>query len=473
MNNTNTYSKLPDIFYHKNTPRIPSKPNTIAYNSKLAKNLSLSLSDEEVLNIFSGTVIPSSFSALSMNYCGHQFGHFNPHLGDGRAHLLTEVYDRDNNLHDIQLKGSGQSKYSRRGDGLSPLGPVLREYLLSESMHRLGIPTTRALCAISSGDPVYRDEKKPGAIFTRVSRSLLRVGHFEYYSARGDNENLKTLVDYTIDRLYPDLKNLKDSYFQFFKTVAYRKIDLVSKWLGVGFIHGVMNTDNTSVFGLTIDYGPCAFMDDFQSDKVFSSIDRNGRYAYDQQLDIAIWNICVFGQALIPLLKEEALVEDEQLIVKSLKVFIEELKRYSENKYLEVFSQKFGLSRVDRSFEKILKLFLNDMEESSLDFTNTFFDMREFKYPNKKLQQKWMDYLAEKNISLAEAQTLMSKVNPYLIPRNHQVEKAITEAEQGSFEHFEFLLKSYEDLFTENHDLQHLTHAPQPFEKVEETFCGT
>mgnify|MGYP003683665879 CR=1 FL=1 len=472
MNNINTYAKLPSIFYHKNLPRVPSNPKLIAYNQQLAKELNLNLNDSEILKIFSGSKLPVGFEALSMNYCGHQFGHFNPQLGDGRAHLLTEVYGLDKKLYDIQLKGSGQSNYSRRGDGLSPIGPVVREYLVSEAMEKLGVPTTRALCAVSSGDKVYREHELPGGVLTRVSESLLRVGHFEYYISRGDITNLKLLADYSIDRLYPELKKDSSLYFEFFKTVARKKLDLVGKWMGLGFIHGVMNTDNTSIFGLTIDYGPCAFMDEFKQNKVFSSIDRNDRYAYNKQMEIALWNLSIFARTLFPLIENEMQLSESE-VINLIESEFKELQSYSHRVYINSFAKKFGFKKSCDKFKILLDAFLTDMEENKRDFTNTFFQMRSLDYDNIKLKEDWLSLLKERDIEQSDAASTMSGVNPYIIPRNHQIELAIKEVERGELEKFNYILEAFSNPFLENPEFQKLTFSPEKSEKVYQTFCGT
>ncbi len=288
----NSYSKLPDIFYERVKPASFSGPKLLMFNEDLAKELKIdfeSSTEERLAQVFSGQELLEGSEPLAQAYAAHQFGHFVPQLGDGRAHLLGETQGLD-----IQLKGSGQTRFSRRGDGRSALGPVVREYIVSEAMHALGVPTTRALAAVLTGEQVYRGEQEPGGVFTRVASSHLRVGTFQYFMAREDKESLRILMNYAIDRHYPDLSSEEDESkkaLQFLKEVGKRQAELIAHWMSLGFIHGVMNTDNFSVAGITIDFGPCAFMDEFRENKVFSSIDKNGRYAYSNQIAIGQWNI--------------------------------------------------------------------------------------------------------------------------------------------------------------------------------------
>ena len=305
----NSYLNLPNEFYSKEKVKNFSSPKLILYNNKLGHELfNKDFTDQEVLKLFSGQYSDDNFANIALNYSGHQFGHFNPTLGDGRALLLGEILTKDKKRYDLQLKGSGPTAYSRRGDGFSALGPVLREYIVSEFMHKMNIPTTRALCAVETGDLVQREESLKGGLFTRVASSHIRIGTFEYFSARHDFENLKKLTEYSIQRHYPELIKFEDDterYIQFMLKVATKQSSMIAKWYSAGFIHGVMNTDNMSISGETIDYGPCAFMDHFKFDECFSYIDKNKRYAYNNQKNIGIWNLFRFASALIPLINAD------------------------------------------------------------------------------------------------------------------------------------------------------------------------
>ncbi|MCB0362118.1 MAG: YdiU family protein, partial [Bdellovibrionales bacterium] len=320
----NTYSQLPDSFFSKALPEKSSNPQLIAWNEELALRLGIDsnlLTDETKASIFSGNLIVEESVPLAMVYAGHQFGHFSPRLGDGRALLLGELVGSDGKRYDVQLKGSGRNTFSRGGDGRSPLGPVLREYLLSEAMHALGVSTSRALAAVETGDFIYRDSCLQSAVFTRVAVSLIRVGSFEYFAARGDKENLLILLKYATNRMFPEIKDKANLAYFFLSEVITRQAQLIAHWMSLGFIHGVMNTDNFSVAAITIDYGPCAFLDEFQFHKVFSSIDHQSRYSYANQPNIALWNLTKLAESLF-ILFETPKQETIQLIESSLQAFI-------------------------------------------------------------------------------------------------------------------------------------------------------
>ncbi len=465
----NTYQTLPTDFYQSSEASFFKEPKLIIFNYELANQLSLNLDeikDEELASIFSGQRSLEGSSNISLTYAGHQFGHFVPQLGDGRALLMGEVTLNKRNI-DIQLKGSGPTAFSRRGDGKSSLGPVIREYLLSEAMYALGIPTTRALAAISTGEQVYRSEELPGGVFTRVAKAHIRVGTFEYFFRRGDEKNLKILADYTIKRLEPELENVENKYFEFFKCVARKQIDLVCRWMGIGFIHGVMNTDNTSIAGETIDYGPCAFMDHYTSDKVFSSIDRNSRYAYSNQLNIVLWNLSVLAQSLLPLMKNQGSLD--QVIMQLENEFIE-LEDYSKKSYLKVMCHKIGIDDPVADDMNLITAILKYLERNNLDFTNSFLELTNLEFPDKKIEKNWLKRIANKE----KAVSLMTKSNPRIIARNHLVEKAVQSALDGDYTFFYNLHHDLKHPFTQRDYLtEGLKEPPTPDEIVQNTFCGT
>jgi uncharacterized protein YdiU (UPF0061 family) len=466
----NSYVKLPGHFYHRVQPSSSVEPTLIAFNEKLAESLGIRWeysSERDLAEVFSGKRLPEGADPIAMAYAGHQFGHFVPQLGDGRALLIGEVSGQ----YDVQLKGSGLTPFSRGGDGRSALGPVLREYLLSEAMHALGIPTTRALAAVRTGETVHREKPLPGAVFTRVASSHLRVGTFEFFASQGKHQDVKTLVDYAIQRHDPDLVNEKDRTNRFFERVAIRKLELVAKWMGIGFIHGVMNTDNTSISGETIDYGPCAFMDEFHHEQVFSSIDRRGRYAYSNQANVALWNLWVLARTLFPLLVREN--ETEEKTAKRIQKLFEFLRDHYHQKYLEVMTKKFGLFEVKESDHELIDDFLEQLQTQNLDFTLSFRKLSEGSWRDPRFEKAWKSRLKKQRQSEKEARDLMKSVNPYLIPRNHQIERAIQHALREDDSVFHRLIKAYEKPYEADSDFEDLTHPPLPEERVTQTFCGT
>ncbi|MAW07114.1 MAG: hypothetical protein CME61_02410 [Halobacteriovoraceae bacterium] len=469
---SNTYEKLPEQFFEKILPEKFKNPKLISFNKQLATDLEIdyqSISDDEIAKIFSGqNVLPGS-NPLAMAYAGFQFGHPVPQLGDGRAHLLGET-----NGYDIQLKGSGRTRFSRGGDGKSALGPVLREYILSEAMNALGVPTTRALCAVTTGEEVLRqDGPEPGGIFTRVAQSHIRVGTFQYFAFQNDQESIKTLLDYTIKRHYPQLENLenyKDKSIGLLKALTVKQSDLIAKWSSLGFIHGVMNTDNFSLAGITIDYGPCAFMDEFKYEKVFSSIDRNGRYSFFNQVPIAKWNILRLAECFLPLIHE-----NQDKAVESIEKEVLPLFDQFEEKRFKAFSKKIGIEDYKEKDSDLVTLFLDYLEKESLDFTQAFRNLPQLYlgktsyYPNTRelgvFTSQW-----RKRISSAQH---LNEINPIYIPRNHQVQKVIDDAYQGNFETFHKLLEVLSKPFKADDHFKSFENGPEPHERVYQTFCGT
>ncbi len=474
MKFNNTYTKLPKQFFDKALPSASVNPKLIAINEALAKFLDIDLSSyskDELTKIFSGEIILEGSDPIALAYSGHQFGHFNPTMGDGRAILLGEVTGRDGLQYDIQLKGSGKTPYSKRGDGRSWLGPVLREYVVSEAMFNLGIPTTRALAACESGDDVYREDVLPGGIFTRVARSHIRVGTFEHFASRGDVTNLKILCDYAINRHDKDLVDNKDKYNIFFDRIFKRKLDLVAKWMSVGFIHGVMNTDNTSISGETLDFGPCAFMDSFSYNKVFSSIDTQGRYAYSNQGRVAVWNLSVLANALFPLLQKEGESSDDA--VKRLESSFDEYSKYFDSKWIEEMGHKFGIFNPSESDRPLIGKFLNYLEANSLDFTNSFRSLNSLSFADKEFEREWLNRLNLQSEKLEEAVSLMNRVNPFIIPRNHQIEKMIKLAIDGDYSLFAKLMEVLAQPYKQEETNLEFTYSPTQEEEVKKTFCGT
>ena len=471
MNLDNSYARLPENFYSVVEPDCVIEPSVLAWNQELAVALGLeSFSDDEteLARIFSGSVRPSGVQTIAMAYAGHQFGHFSPQLGDGRAALLGEVVTDAGNRYDIQLKGSGRTPYSRGGDGKSWLGPVLREYVLSEAMHHLGVPTTRALAAVATGEMVYRESAKPGAVFTRIASSHLRVGTFEYFAARGDIDSLRALSDYAIDRHYPNANAEKEPLVAFFRCVAERQAELVAHWMAVGFIHGVMNTDNTTISGETIDYGPAAFMDEFEYRKVFSSIDQQGRYAYANQAPIAQWNLARLAESLLMLGAEKSDLEG---------VLAEFPERY-EGYYLGLMRPKLGLQDAREDDAELISDWLNYLQDEELDFTLSFRDLATRVDASDALrfgdfEARWRQRIGQQELAPAEIAKLMNSVNPLFIPRNHRVEQAIDQAVDGDLGVFEDLNRVLAKPFEEQPEFASYAEAPEQHERVTRTFCGT
>lgn len=464
INLQNTYASLPDRFYEKNRPATFPAPELIKFNDELARDLGMDVSDlspERLAAIFSGQEILPTSVPLSIAYAGFQFGHPVPQLGDGRAHLLGEIAG-----HDIQLKGSGRTRFSRGGDGRSALGPVLREYIVSEALHALGVPTTRALAAVLTGEAVERqDGMEPGGVFTRVAKSHIRVGTFQYFAFQKDLEALEILLNFTIERHYPDLSSLaslREKSLALIKRLTELQSDLIAQWSALGFIHGVMNTDNFSLGGFTIDLGPCAFMDEFSFDKVFSSIDRNGRYSFFNQTEIAKWNIVRFAECLLPLINpdpEKAIPEVQELLEKNFDQF--DIKR------MKAFAWKLGIRDYESSDETIVMDFLKYLESEKLDFTQSFRRFSEL--PASPVLESVLARLKNRGVDF----TGLDDVNPFIIPRNHQIAKAIKDAYAGDFTHFHKMVEAIRNPYKELKEFQEFSLPPKPEERVQQTFCGT
>ena len=488
INFDNSYSKLPDIFFERINPVAVKKPSLIQFNKSLAKEIGLNLEKNENLFsvIFSGNKILKGSEPIALAYAGHQFGHFVPQLGDGRAILLGEIINNDGRRFDIQLKGSGQTRYSRGGDGRAPLGPVIREYIISEAMHALDIPTTRSLAIVATGEMVSRETLLPGGILTRIASSHLRVGTFEYFAAFKDLKNLKLLTDYAINRHFPNIKNDDDFRYQkFLKLVCENQASLIAKWMHVGFIHGVMNTDNTSISGETIDYGPCAFMDNYDPNTVFSSIDHHGRYAYGNQPNIAQWNIACLGQCLLPLINTERNKAIE-IVEEILDGFADAFRKY----WLNGMYKKIGLLENKKNNHILLDELLRLMEKDKSDFTLTFrylSNLVEEENNNSLFKQqflskneidswlvKWKECLKKEGNSEKEIKKLMLKVNPAFIPRNHQVEKAIYEVINNyDYSYVNRLIELLNKPYNYQPDNLEYMNPPDNYDQNYQTFCGT
>jgi uncharacterized protein YdiU (UPF0061 family) len=459
FNFSNSYQKLGDDFFDKTTPKVVKNPQLLVKNTELLKKLNLEkITGDDLTSYLSGNKL--SQNAISCVYAGHQFGHFNPQLGDGRAALLGEINTQNQTL-DIQLKGCGRTKYSRSGDGLLALGPAIREYLVSEAMFYLGVKTTRCLSLVLTSDEVLREKPLRAAVLTRVLESNVRIGTFEYFTARGEIENVKKLADYTIKRNYPQVENSKNKYLDFFKAVAKNQAKLVAKFMGFGFIHGVLNTDNMAISGEVIDYGPCGFMDEFSSNKVFSSIDAKGRYAYKNQANIVAWNLSSLGYCL------SSLIDDSKVeIEKVLNDFAEEF----ENNYNQIMACKLGFN-FNAGDEVLIDELLKLLQKYQIDWTVFFRDLSMDIYPKHQDFKNWISgWQARRDENY---QDLMIKNNPVFIPRNHQIEDIIQRAYTGDFEKFFEFNEVLKSPFMGSEIANKYSIPPKHDEIVEQTFCGT
>ena len=475
----NTYSKLPDIFLSKTSPTPVKSPNLVILNDDLSKELGLDFSKtnkENLSQLFSGNLLPKDSKAIAQAYAGHQFGHFTM-LGDGRATLIGEHITKDNQRFDIQFKGSGKTPFSRNGDGRAALGPMLREYIISEAIHALKIPTTRSLAVVKTGENVLRETPLIGAILTRVAKSHLRVGTFQYIAARQEVDSLKTLVDYTINRHYPNIKESKNKALDLLKVLMEKQTKLVIDWMRVGFVHGVMNTDNMTISGETIDYGPCAFMDTYDPKTVFSSIDQFGRYAYFNQPSITKWNLARFAECLIPLIdknKNKALEIATEIINNFEKIY--------EINWLNMMRNKLGLFGEDPKDQVLILDLLTWMHQNKADYTNTFCILMNKKiqkneiYKNENFllwKQRWEERLKLHNNTPDKYLRLMRSVNPLIIPRNHKVEEALEAANNNNLHPMKNLLKALHNPYDDNDNItEYQSSAPDDNEKYQ-TFCGT
>ena len=473
----NTYSKLSNTFKENIKPTPVHDPELVILNEELASTLNLDFSKtdkKKLAEIFSGNSIPEETNTIAQAYAGHQFGHFTM-LGDGRAVLLGEHLVNNDNRFDIQFKGSGRTSFSRGGDGRAALGPMLREYIISEAIHSLNIPTTRSLAVVKTGEKVVRENLLQGAILTRVASSHLRVGTFQYIAATQNIENLNTLVDYTINRHYPEIKTSNSKALDLLNHVMEKQCKLVVNWMRVGFIHGVMNTDNMTISGETIDYGPCAFMDHYDPKTVFSSIDKFGRYAFSNQPPITKWNLARFAECLIPLIDK-----NEDTAIKLATDLIDNFQNIYEDKWLNMIRDKLGLFGEEKNDKKLINDLFNWMEKNKADYTNTFCNLMDINsdeiYKNNDFinwKNEWKKR-SELNNSTKEKQIkLMKKNNPTVIPRNHKVEEALAEADKGSLDKMKKLLAILKNPYDNQNNIQEY-QTPAPSNNVKyQTFCGT
>ncbi len=474
----NTYSRLPESFREIIKPVKVKNPKLVLLNDSLAKDLNLNfskISQSELSALFTGNELPKNSNSIAQAYAGHQFGHFTM-LGDGRAVLIGEHLSKNNHRYDIQFKGSGKTAFSRSGDGRAALGPMLREYVISEAMYALNIPTTRSLAVALTGENVIRETQLKGAILTRVASSHIRVGTFQYIAARNNKDELETLFKYVIKRHYPEIESSKNKALDLLKVVLDKQIDLVVNWMRVGFIHGVMNTDNMSIAGETIDYGPCAFMDIYDPKTVFSSIDKLGRYAYCNQPVITKWNLSRFAECLIPLIDK-----DQDKAVKLATEIIDTFEKTYEEKWLNMMRDKLGLLGADEKDKYLILDLLTWMHQHKVDYTNTFCHLMKFKtqedniYENADFtnwKERWQVRSISHNNSEKSHKNLMRSANPLLIPRNHIVESTLKEANEGNLEPLINFLKILDNPYTDGKDIskyQILSNSSKSYQ----TFCGT
>jgi len=476
----NSYARLPGLFFSKIDVNPVPSPKLVILNGALAKSLGLdpqALQSEESIAVFAGNQIPDGGEPLAQAYAGHQFGHFTM-LGDGRALLLGEQMIPNGERVDIQLKGSGRTPYSRGGDGRAALGPMLREYIISEAMHGLGIPTTRSLAVVTTGEDIIRETDLPGAILTRVAASHLRVGTFQYAARWGSVEDLRALADYAINRHYPEIEGTENPYLSLLEEVIIRQAKLLSQWQLVGFIHGVMNTDNMTISGETIDYGPCAFMDTYNPATVFSSIDREGRYAFGNQPNIGVWNLARLAEALLPLLDE-----NQEQAVTLAQEKLSDFAQVFKSHWLTGMRAKLGLFNQEQQDVSLIEELLQLMEEHRADYTNTFlaltFNRQEdtafFKAEAfGQWRKKWQERLERQPESIEKSQQLMKSSNPAVIPRNHRVEEALDAAVQcGDYQVMLNLLDVISNPYAHTTAQAEYAKPPEPSGRPYRTYCGT
>ena len=475
----NTYSRLPDIMLTRISPVPVKLPKLVILNYELSKELGLNfsnMSNEDLATLFSGNFLPEGSESIAQAYAGHQFGHFTM-LGDGRAILIGEHISKKKERFDIQFKGSGKTPFSRNGDGRAALGPMLREYIISEAMHYLKIPTTRSLAVVETGESVIRETSLPGAILTRVASSHMRVGTFQYIAARQDIKSLKTLVDYTINRHYPNVKSSKNQALDLLKILIEKQTKLVVDWMRVGFIHGVMNTDNMTISGETIDYGPCAFMDIYDPQTVFSSIDELGRYAYFNQPTITKWNLARFAECLIPLIDK-----NKNKAIEIATETINDFEKNYEKNWINMMRDKLGLFGENLNDQVLILDLLTWMHKNKVDYTNTFCFLMNEKIEKNEIyndenfltwKQKWQERLKLNNNTPEKYLRLMRSVNPLIIPRNHKVEEALEAANNGNLDLVKNLIKILEKPYENQGNFTSYQSPALLSNEKYQTFCGT
>ena len=471
----NTYSELPKKFHVKQVPAITKNPKLFYFNKKLAKQLSLDFLNDDILSIekyLSGNIIPNGSVPIAQAYAGHQFGQFTM-LGDGRAILLGEQINSNGKKFDIQLKGSGQTPYSRRGDGKATLSSMLREYIMSESMYHLGIPTTRSLAIIKTEDNIHRETNNEGGILTRIASSHIRVGTFEYARHFCTMEDFQIFIDYVINRHYPSITNTSNPYLDLLKTVMHKQIELIVDWMRIGFIHGVMNTDNMSISGETIDYGPCAFINKYDPTTVFSSIDRHGRYAFGNQPKIAYWNLTIFAGTLLPFISK-----NKNSAIQLAEEVLNDFPLEYSNKWHEMMQNKLGITNPIKEDKALIENLMQLMNKHKADYTNTFLGLTLNKSSNDVMfnsnefnnwKEQWKHRLTNKEHSLK----IMKMNNPTIIPRNHLVESALKNAIEGNKDELDALLRLTSNPYDYGSKQDYFQSIPEGFDESYKTFCGT
>tara|TARA_B000000532_G_C18866127_1_gene406318 strand:- start:638 stop:2086 length:1449 start_codon:yes stop_codon:yes gene_type:complete len=474
----NTYSRLPDPFKEEINPVPVKNPEIVILNKTLSKELDLdfsNLNEKKISELFSGNSLPAGSNSIAQAYAGHQFGHFTM-LGDGRAVLIGEHLSKKKERYDIQFKGSGKTTFSRNGDGRAALGPMLREYIISEAMYNLNIPTTRSLAVVKTGEEVIRETPLQGAILTRVALSHLRVGTFQYIAAREKKNELEILLNYIIKRHYPNIQNSKNQALDLLKVVLEKQIDLVVNWMRVGFIHGVMNTDNMSISGETIDYGPCAFMDTYDPKTVFSSIDQMGRYAYCNQPVITKWNLSRFAECLIPLIDK-----NQKKSIELATEVINSFENKYEEKWLNMMRDKLGLFGAEDKDKFLILDLLTWMHQKKLDYTNTFCHLMDFETEKKEnfkdnifleWKKRWQDRLKDNNNTPEKYMKLMRSVNPLVIPRNRKIEEVLNDANNNNIKPFKEFLEILKNPYSEQKNIKDF-QIPSTSNEKYQTFCGT
>ena len=473
----NTYAKLPNDLLVKQAPTPVKSPELIILNKRLSKDLNLNFTNigkKNLSQLFSGNLLPTGSESIAQAYAGHQFGHFTM-LGDGRAVLMGEHLLKNGDRYDIQFKGSGKTPFSRSGDGRAALGPMLREYIISEAMHKLGVATTRSLAVVKTGENVIRETHLPGAVLTRIAASHIRVGTFQYIAATQKKENLKILFNYVIDRHYPNIKNSKNQALDLLKTVMNLQINLIIDWMRIGFIHGVMNTDNVSICGETIDYGPCAFMDTYNPETVFSSIDQQGRYSFSNQPKVIKWNLARFAECIITLIDD-----NKDKAVEIATETINTFEEIYEEKWLNMMRDKLGLFGEDINDQILILELLKWMSNNKTDYTNTFCFLMNEQFSNKEIyndknfliwKEKWNNRLKLNNNSQEKYLKLMHSVNPLVIPRNHKVEEALKAANDNDIKPMNDLIKILEKPYETQEKISEYQFPDNDNEY--QTFCGT
>ena len=476
----NTYSKLPKNLLSKLNPTPVKSPEVVLFNHSLSKEIGLDFSEidnEKLALTFSGNQLPDGSETIAQAYAGHQFGHFTL-LGDGRALVIGEHVDKNKKRYDIQFKGSGKTPYSRSGDGRAALGPMLREYIISEAIHNLKIPTTKSLAVVKTGENVIREKNLEGAVLTRIASSHIRIGTFQYACISKDKNDLKALFDYTIERHYPHIRNFKFPAIELLNIVTEKQIDLIIDWMRVGFIHGVMNTDNVAISGETIDYGPCAFMDTYDPRTVFSSIDYHGRYAFFNQPSIIKWNLEKFAEALIPLIDT-----DSNKSIEMAKEVLKDFDTKFKKGWFKMMRKKLGLKGEESKDENLIAELLSWMHQNKADYTNTFchlmddliqknkfFENKEFNY----WKQQWKNRSKLYGNSPEKSLQIMHEANPLVIPRNHLVEEALNSAtENNDLTKVKELLKILKDPYKNKSNIDHYQSTPIPGKERYKTYCGT